>query len=39
MLRCGPAPDFLLFGGFTMTIFELFLSGIGLSMDAFAVSI
>ena len=39
MLRCGPAPDFLLFGGVTMTFFELFLIGIGLSMDAFAVSI
>lgn len=39
MLRCGTAPDFLLFGGSYHDIFELFLIGIGLSMDAFAVSI
>lgn len=39
MLRCGTAPDFCCLEDLTVTFFELFLIGIGLSMDAFAVSI
>lgn len=36
-VRC--APDFLLLWGIHMSLFELFLIGIGLSMDAFAVAV
>lgn len=39
MLGCGYAPVFLLYGGKNMGIIELFLLAVGLSMDAFAVSI
>ena len=36
---CGDVPDFFMCGGQTVGFFELFLIGIGLSMDAFAVAI
>ena len=36
---CGDVPDFFMCGGQSMGFFELFLIGIGLSMDAFAVAI
>ena len=36
---CGDGPDFFMCGGQSMGFFELFLIGIGLSMDAFAVAI